>query len=207
MSMNTASATQNQQSKAPFYLSEQNQDKPTGYLFLDNDVLVLEFHEPHPAIKIKQTMALTAIEFVDDSSFRVQLPENPTKKVHLFLRSNGEGRFIVYGIREWTGIDGTEMRAIRKRAYLARFESIGAKMVTFWQLVLPYVLFGITFLLYNFVTESMPEIDTFVAKWQWLVFSPYIVVHYAFLLVPAIAILLYNRLWGLYLMFQMRIKY
>ena len=201
--MSRTSATQeDQQTKTPFYASEQNQVKPVGYLFLDNDTLILEFQGTHPNIRIKQSKARTAIEFVSDSCIRIELPDNPGKRVRLFLKSGGEGRFAVYGIRDWTGIDGTEPRAVRKQMYLARLDSAGAKLVAFWQLVLPYALWGVTFLIHAFVVDSIPEIKYFVSEWQRLAFNPIIAVHYVFLLIPAIAILIFSRLWGLRTMFM-----
>ena len=201
--MSRASTTQeDQQSKTPFYVSEQNQDKPVGYLFLDNDTLILEFQGTHPDIRIKQAKARTVIEFIDDSCIRIELPDNPGKKARIYLKSGGEGRFAVYGIRDWTGIDGTEPRAVRKQMYLARLDSTGAKLTAFWQLVLPYAILGLTYLMHAFVVDSTPELEYFVTGWQRLALNPIIAVHFAFLLIPATAILLFSRLWGLRAMFM-----
>ena len=199
--MSRASVSQDQQMKTPFYLSEQNQDNPVGYLFLDGDILVLEFRDEYPTVKIKQTKA-NLVEIINDSSIRIELPDNPGKKIRLYLSSDGKGRFAVYGIREWTGIDGAEPRTFRKRAFLARFDSIGAKLVALWQLALPYAIFGSTFLLNNFAPEGTAEVDYFVAEWQQLALMPIVAVHYALLLIPAIAVLFFNRFWGLRMMFQ-----
>ena len=200
--MSRVSTTQDQQTKTPIYLSEQNQDKPVGYLFLDDNTLVLEFRGTHPEIRIKQAKA-NLIEIVDDSSLLLELPDNPGKRVRMYLPSDGKGRFLVYGIRKWTGIDDSESRNFRKQAFLAQFESPGAKLAVLWQLALPYTIFGITFLLQKFVTESIPEVDYFVAAWQKLALTPIVAVHYGLLVIPGIAILFFNRLWGLRTMFQM----
>ena len=199
--MNRVSTTQDQQSKVPFYLSEHNQDQPAGFLFLDDNTLVLEFQGSLPDVRIKQAKARKSVEFLGDSSLRVELPDVPGKKIRIHLSSDGEGRFAVYGIREWTGIDGTEPRAVRKQRYLARFDSRFAKLVTLWQLALPCTLFGITSVMQSFVMESVPEVDRFVTGWQWLALTPIVAVHFAILLIPAIAILFYNRIWGLQTMF------
>ncbi len=199
----STSALQDPLTKTPVFLSEQNQETPIGFLFLEGDSLVIEFPGKHPEIRIPQPKARKTVEFIGDSSIRIELPDNSEKKIRLYLSSNGEGRFAVYGIREWTGIDGTEPRAVRKRAFLMRFDSTGAKIVTFWQLVLPYVIFGVTFLLQAFANETSPEVDYFAAAWQKLALSPIVAVHYAFLLIPAVAILFYNRMWALLTTFQM----
>jgi len=199
--MNRVLTTQDQQFKVPFYLSEHNQVQPNGFLFLDDNMLVLEFRDDFPQVRIKQAKAHLSVEFVGDSSLRVELPDNPGKRIRIHLSSNGEGRFAVYGIREWTGIDGTEPRVVRKQRYLARFDSISIKLVAFWQLALPYTLLGITYVMQSFVMNSAPEVDRFVTGWQWLALSHIVAVHFAFLLIPAIAILVYNRIWGLRTMF------
>ena len=199
--MSSVSVKKDQQTKTPFYLSEHDQDHPVGYLFLDDDTLVLEFQDKHPAVRIKQSKA-GLVEIVNDSSIRIELPDNPGKRIRLYFSSDGKGRFAVYGIREWTGMDGTEPRALRKRVFLARFDSIGAKLVALWQLALPYAIFGSTFLLHAFVPETAPDVDFFVVEWQRLALNPIIAIHYAFLLIPSIAILFFNRLWGLRTMFQ-----
>ena len=199
--MNRVRATQDQQTKVPFYLSEHHQDKPNGFLFLDDNTLVLEFQGDFPEVRIKQTKASSSVEFVSDSSLRIELPDNPGKKIRLHLSSDGEGRFAVYGIREWTGIDGTEARAVRKQRYLARFDSTSVKLVALWQLVLPGTLLGLTYVMQSFIADSVPEIDRFVTGWQWLALSPIVAVHFAILLIPAMAILFYNRIWGMQTMF------
>ena len=200
--MNTARATQDKQSKIPFYQSEHNQDQPVGFLSLDGDTLVLEFQGDHPAITIKQAKAHKSVEFVGDSTLRIDLPDHPGKKIRIHLSSDGEGRFAVYGIREWTGIDGTEPRAVRKQMYLARFDSTFAKLVALWQLVLPLTLFGMAFATQSLVANSASEeAKCFVAGWQALAFEPIVAVHFAILLIPALAILFYNRIWGLQAMF------
>ena len=188
-------------SKTPFYLSDQNQDAPVGFLFLDGDTLVLEFQDKYPTVKFKSSQS-HLVEIVNDSSIRIELPDNPGKRIRLYFPSDGKGRFVVYGIREWTGIDGSEPRAKRKQAFLARFDSFGAKLVALWQLALPFLIYGSTFLLHTFVPETTPEVDYFNAEWQRLALTPVVAVHYAFLLIPSVAILFYNRLWGLRIMFQ-----
>ena len=200
--MSGVSAIQDQQTKTPFYLSGENQDKPVGYLFFDNGTLVLEFPGTHPEIRIQQAKT-NLVEIVDDSSLRIELPDNPGKRIRIYLPADGKGRFVVFSIREWTGVDGTEPRIFRKRAFLARFDSVGAKVVALWQLALPYLLFGTTFLMQTYDAETTPEVDYFVTRWQCLALSPIVTVHYTLLLIPAIAILFFNRLWGLRLMFQM----
>ena len=199
--MNRVLATQDQQHKVPFYISEHHQEQPHGFLFLDNDTLVLEFQGNLAEVRIKQAKARKSVEFVGDSSLRIELPDNPGKRIRLHLSSDGEGRFVVYGIREWTGIDGTEPRAVRKQRYLARFDSPLVKLVALWQLVLPWTLLGITYLLQSFVVNSVPEVDCFVSGWKRFALSPVVAVHFAILLIPAIAILFYNRIWGLRAMF------
>ena len=200
--MSREPVAEDQSTKTPFYTSEQKQDKPVGYLYLDGDTLVLEFPGTHPDIRLKSAKA-NLVEIVNDSSIRIELPDNPGKRIRLYLPADGKGRFAVYSIREWTGIDGTEPRAVRKRAFLARFDSIGAKVVALWQLALPYAIFGATFLLHSFVAESQQDVAYFVTEWQRLALTPIVAVHYALLLIPAVAILFFNRLWGLRLMFQM----
>jgi hypothetical protein len=195
--MSRVLAIQNDQQKIPFYQTEHNQDKPTGHLYLDRDALVLEFQGNHPAIRINQAKARKTVDFVGDSSIRIDLPENPGKKIRIHLRSDGEGRFAVYGIREWTGIDGIESRAVRKQKHLAKFDSNFVKLVALWQLVLPYTLFGIAYVMQSFVTDATPEIGCFATGWQWLALTPIVAVHFVILLIPAIAVLFYNRIWGL----------
>ena len=206
MNVNEMSRTtvtqEDQQTKTPFYATEKNQDKPAGFMFLENDTLILKFQGDIPDIKIQQASSCVAIDFIGDSCIRIALPDNPGKKVSLYFQSGGAGRFVVYGIREWTGIDGTEPRAVRKQMYLARLDSSGAKLVALWQLALPYTLFGLTFLIHAFDIDSVTEIKCFVNGWRWLAFSPVIAIHYAFLLIPALAILLFSRLWGLRAMFM-----
>ena len=200
--MDRVLVTQDQQSKVPFYLTEHNQDQPNGFLFLDNNTLVLEFQGNLPDVRIKQAKARTSVEFVGDSSLRVELPDMPGKKIRLHLSSDGEGRFAIYGIRNWTGIDGTEPRAVRKQRYLARFDSTFAKLAALWQLVLPCTLFGITYVLQSFAVDAAPEeLKCFVTGWQWLALSPIAGVHFVTLLIPAVAILFFNRIWGLQAMF------
>jgi len=199
--MSRVNITQDQQSKVPFHLSEHNQGQPSGFLFLDDNTLVLEFQENFPEVRIKQAKARSSVEFIGDSSLRIELPDSPGKKIRLHLSSDGEGRFAVYGIREWTGIDGTEPRAMRKQRYLARFESTFAKLVALWQLVLPCTLLGVAYLMQSFVVNSAPEADRFATGWLWLAFTPIVAVHFAILLIPAIAILFYSRIWGLRAMF------
>ena len=199
--MNREAFTQDRQTKTPFYLSEQNQDNPVGYMYLDDDTLVLEFQGKYPTVRITQAQA-NLVEIINETSIRIELADHPGKRMRIYFPADGKGRFAVYGVREWTGIDGTELRAIRKQAFLTRFESFGAKLVAFWQLALPYVIFGSTFLLHAFTPETAPEEDYFVAEWQRLALSPIVAVHYAVLLIPAIVILFYNRLWGLHKMFQ-----
>ena len=201
--MNTVQATQDKQSKTPFYQSEHDQDKPVGYLFLHGDALVLEFQGEHPTISIKQATARKSVEFVSDSTLRIELPDNPGKKIRIHLSADGEGRFAVYGIRNWTGIDGTELRSVKKQMYLARFDSTLAKLVATWQFVLPWTLFGIVSVLQSVAVESTPgEVKCFVNVWQWLALSPAVAVHIVILLVPAVAVLFFNRIWGLQVMFR-----
>jgi len=200
--MSKVSATPDQDTKTPFYLSDKNQNKPVGHLVLDNDTLVLEFQDEYPTIRIKQAEA-NLVDIVDDSSISVESPDNPGTHIRFYLPNDGKGRFIVYAIREWTGIDGTEPRARRKRAFLTRFESSGAKLAALWQLALPYILFGTTFLLHTFITDSASEVEYYDTGWQQLALSPVVAIHYVILLIPAIAILFYNRAWGLLAMFQM----
>jgi len=186
-----------QEPKTPFYLSEQSQIKPFGHLYFEDDTLVLEFQGDKPVMRIEQTMANSVVDIVGDSSIRIDSPENPEKKIHLFLPSDGKGRFVVYGIRDWTGMDGIEQRTTRKMAYLSQFESTGAKVVAFWQLVLPYFLFGFAFFALSFDVETTDEMDCFFAAWKKLALSPWVTVHYVFLLIPAISILFFKRTWGL----------
>ena len=198
----TKTTQQSEQTKTPFFLSEQNQTAPSGYFFMEDDVLVVEFLKTFSTVRINQQQSRQAIDFISDSSFSIVSPDNKETKILIHLTPDGAGRFVVYGIRSWTGIDGTEPRVRRKQAFLKRFDSVGAKVAAFWQLILPYVLFGCTFLLHVFIPqESSPEVAYFVDFWQRLALSPIVAVHYVLFLIPGIAILFYNRKWALRIMF------
>ena len=197
--MSKASETQNEESKTPFFLTNKPVEKPSGYLFFDNDRLVLEFSDSRPTITIQQAKGKKTIEFVDDSSICIENPNDSDTELDIFFPRDGKGRYVTYSIRKWTGIDGNETRF--KAVFLARFDSTGAKAVAFWQLALPYAIFGVTFLLHSIFPTTSPELDYFVDTWQWLALSPIVACHYLVLLVPAVFILFYNRLWALNSMF------
>ena len=199
--MSKTSETQNEESKTLFFLTNKLGEKPSGHLFFDNDRLIFEFFDSRPAIMIQQAKGKKTIEFVDDSSICIKQPDNPDTELGIFFPPDGKGRFVTYTIREWTGIDGTEARFFSKAAFLARFDSTGAKAVVFWQLALPYAIFGTTFFLHSIFPNTSAELDYFVDTWQWLALSPIIACHYLILLVPGIFILFYNRLWALNSMF------
>jgi hypothetical protein len=195
--------TQDEQTKTPFYLTEQNQTTPDGHFFIDDGTLVLEFLGERPAIRVAQPQSGKLIDFVTDSSFSVTLPDDEDLEVRVYLPSDGSGRYVVYGIREWTGIDGMGEHAVRKQAFLTKFDSAGAKIVAIWQLALPYVLFGSAFILHAFFSrESLPDLAYFVDVWQGLALSPVVAVHYVLLLIPGIALLFCNRMWALRAMFN-----
>lgn len=200
--MSRSPEIQDQQSNLSFCLANKPQDKADGRLFFEGDVLVVEFSGSQHVFRIQQAKGKHAVEFVDDSSIRLERPDKPGTKITLFFPSDGKGRFMVYRIREWTGIDGTEPRVYRKAAFLTRFDSVGAKVVACWQLALPYAIFGATFLLHSLLPDPSAEVDYFVESWQWLALSPIIACHYLFLLVPGLAILFLNRLWSLQTMFR-----
>ena len=197
--MNKTSETQNQESKTPFFLTNKPEEKPSGHLFFDNDRLAFEFSDSRSTIIIQQAKGKKTIEFVDDSSIRIEDPDDPDTELDIFFPPDGKGRYVTYSIRKWTGIDGNESRF--KAAFLARFDSTGAKAVAFWQLALPYTIFGVTFLLHSIFPSTSAELDYFVSTWQWLALSPIVVCHYLVLLAPGIFILFYNRLWALNSMF------
>jgi len=199
--MNKTYETQNQESKTPFFLTNKPGEKPSGHLFFDNDKLVFEFSDSRPTIIIQQAKGKKTIEFVDDSSICIKPSDDPDTELGIFFPPDGKGRFVTYTIREWTGIDGTEARLFYKAAFLARFDSTGAKVVALWQLALPYTIFGVTFLLHSLFSNASAELDYFVSTWQWLALSPIVACHYLVLLVPGIYIVLCNRLWALNSMF------
>lgn len=192
-----------EQTKTPFYLTEQNQTTPAGHFSLQDGILVIEFLDNRPEMRITQAQARKTIEF-NDSSFIIIPPNEDEEDLTIHLTADGSGRFTVYSIREWSGVDGTEPRAIRKRAFLAKFDSTGAKITAVWQLVLPYVLFGCAYLLHVFATEeTLPEIAYFINAWQQIALSPIVAVHYVLLLIPGFALLFYSRMWSLRVMFNM----
>lgn len=201
--MSTSSETLNQQAKMPFFLTDNTQGEVKGHLYFEDDTLVIEFSNSQHVVRIPQPLGEKMIEFLDDSSIRVESPDRPGAKANIFFHPDGKGRFMTYTIRDWTGIDGTEARAFRKADFLARFDSFGAKLAALWQLALPYVIFGATFLIRSLLSEgTSPEADYFVDSWQWLALSPVVAGHYVALLVPGLAILFLNRLWALQLMFR-----
>ena len=197
--MSKTSETQNEESKTPFFLTNKPEEKSSGHLFFDNDKLVFEFSDSRPTIMIQQAKGKKTIEFVDDSSIRIEDADDPDTVLDIFFPRDGKGRYVTYSIRKWTGIDGAESRF--KAAFLARFDSTGAKAVAFWQLVLPYAIFGVTFFLHSIFPDTSAELDYFVGTWQWLALSPIVACHYLVLLIPAVFILFYNRLWALNSMF------
>jgi len=167
---------------------------------VDDDTLTVEFEGDQPPVRILRAEARKIAAFDDDCSFRLDLPE---KKISIHLRSDGNGRFLTYGIRAWARFDKIEPRAVRKQEYLDQFESNTVQLVVLWQLILPCVLFGIAFVLAQSpgLNAAPEEVRCMIGGWQGLAIAPVVAVHFAILLTPALAIFVYKRISGLRNMF------
>jgi len=213
-----ARATRKERSKSvhrpvtiPFYASRHDQESLAGRLSLHHATLVLEFeacngsHCSLPPIHIPQADVRKSVEFTGDTSFHIDLPDHEIgEKMHIHLRSDGEGRYAAYAIREWTKNGVIEPCAVRKQEYLARFDSTMAKLTALWQLLLPGVLFGIAFVLAQASgLDSAPEeVKCMIAGWRGMALLPVVAVtHFAVLSIPAVTIIFYSRILGLRNMF------
>ncbi|MDR1491285.1 MAG: hypothetical protein LBT05_00955 [Planctomycetaceae bacterium] len=199
-----ATKLESESSKVPFFLVEKGQESPSGYIYIDGNVLVVEFAHANTSIKIQQADARQFIEIIDDTSIQLERPDKRGASAQLFFPVNGQGRFLICAIQSWMGSDGTEKNVARKKQFLARFESFGAKCAALWQLILPYVLFGITFLLDALFPEILlPELKTFSNAWHIIPTSPIIAAHYILFLIPGLAVLVFSRVWGLRILFYL----
>ncbi|MDR1384586.1 MAG: hypothetical protein LBJ67_12200 [Planctomycetaceae bacterium] len=199
-----ATMTESEQARVPFFLVEKGQEKPSGYIHIDDNVLVVTFTHANTSVKIRKSDASQFVEIIDDTSIRLERPDKPGVWAQLFFPINGQGRFLIYSIQSWMGADSSERSVARKLAFLARFESVGARCAALWQLALPYALLGIAFLLEILFPETLlPEFKTFSSAWHIFPLSPIVAVHYIFFLIPGLAILIFRRVWGLRIMFYL----